>query len=166
MSASSPTKENSNAELIRRLYDAFAERDGETMAACYHAEAEFSDPVFTDLRGTEVGAMWRMLCERGRDLKIEYGDVTADGDRGGARWQAWYTFTGTGRPVHNRVEATFAFADGKIIEHRDAFDFWAWTRMALGLPGLILGWSPPIQNKVRTTARKGLDAWLAKNGEA
>ena len=65
--------------------------------------------------------------------------------------------------MHNQIEATFRFADGKIIEHTDVFDLWAWTRMALGLPGILLGWSPPIQNKVRATARKGLDAWLKKS---
>ena len=162
MSASSPT--NANETLIRRFYDAFSERDGEAMAACYHDDAQFSDPVFPGLQGREVGAMWRMLCERGRDLKIEYRDVTSEGDRGGAHWEAWYTFTATGRSVHNRIDASFRFADGKIIEHTDVFDLWAWTRMALGLPGILLGWSPPIQNKVRATARKGLDAWLAKHG--
>ena len=161
MSASSPT--NANEALIRRFYDAFSERDGETMADCYHEDAQFSDPVFPGLRGKEVGGMWRMLCERGKDLKVEYSDVTSDGDRGGAHWEAWYTFSATGRSVHNKIDATFRFADGKIIEHTDDFDLWAWTRMALGLPGILLGWSPPIQNKVRATARKGLDAWLAKH---
>ena len=47
--------------LIRRFYDAFAALDGAAMAACYHPQASFSDPVFPDLRGAEPGAMWRML---------------------------------------------------------------------------------------------------------
>ena len=54
-----------NAALIDRFYEAFARQDGETMAACYTADAHFHDPVFQDLHGPEVGAMWRMLCEPG-----------------------------------------------------------------------------------------------------
>ena len=52
-----------NAALINRFYEAFARQDGETMAACYAPDAHFHDPVFQDLHGDEVGAMWRMLCE-------------------------------------------------------------------------------------------------------
>ncbi|HWK19008.1 MAG TPA: nuclear transport factor 2 family protein [Solirubrobacteraceae bacterium] len=53
-----------NEELIARFYAAFAERQGEVMAACYAPDARFSDPVFTDLIGREPGDMWRMLTGR------------------------------------------------------------------------------------------------------
>ena len=152
-----------NESTIRRFYDAFAKRDGETMAACYADDAAFSDPVFPELKGDEVGSMWKMLCERGKDLEITYSDVEVDGDSGRARWEAHYTFSGTGRHVHNRIQASFRFRDGKIVEHTDDFDFWSWTRMALGLPGVLLGWSPMIRNKVRATAAKSLQLWRAKD---
>jgi ketosteroid isomerase-like protein len=148
-----------NKALIEEFYTAFSRRDGEAMAACYHPEARFSDPVFPDLRGPEVGKMWRMLCERGKDLEIEFRDVQADGDEGRAHWDATYTFSGTGRKVFNQIDATFSFEGGKIKRHVDSFDFWKWTRMALGLPGVLLGWSPIVQNKVRTTAAAGLAAY-------
>lgn len=143
--------------LIRTFYDAFARCDAEAMAACYHAEVEFSDPVFPDLHGERAANMWRMLCGRAADLKIEASDIQADGDTGSARWQAWYTFSATGRSVHNQVSARFRFRDGKIIEHRDSFPLWKWTRMALGVPGVLLGWTPLVQNKVRKQAAAGLD---------
>ena len=152
-----------NESTIRRFYDAFAKRDGETMAACYADDAAFSDPVFPERKGDEVGSMWKMLCERGKDLEITYSDVEVDGDSGRARWEAHYTFSGTGRHVHNRIQASFRFRDGKIVEHTDDFDFWSWTRMALGLPGVLLGWSPMIRNKVRATAAKSLQLWRAKD---
>ncbi len=57
------------------------------MAACYAPDARFSDPVF-DLAGGEVGAMWSMLCERGRDLRVEWRDVRADDASGAAHWEA------------------------------------------------------------------------------
>ncbi len=152
-----------NAQLLQRFYEAFQRRDGETMAACYHPDAQFSDPVFTDLRGAQVGAMWRMLCGRARDLDVSFRDVQADAAQGSAHWEARYTFS-TGRRVHNRIEAAFEFRDGLILRHRDRFDLWRWTRMALGPLGVVLGWSPMVQGKVRRTARAGLDAFMAKQG--
>ena len=152
------------AQLIDTFYEAFARRDGPAMADCYHADAEFSDPVFVGLEGPEVGGMWKMLCERAKDLKIEHSGVWAEDERGGARWEAWYTFSATGRSVHNRIEATFTFRDGKILRHQDDFSFWRWSRQALGAPGLLLGWSPMIIGKVRTQARKGLKQYLAAVG--
>ena len=145
--------------LIEEFYTAFSKRDGEAMSACYHPKAHFSDPVFPDLRGDEVGKMWRMLCKRGKDLEIEFRDVAADGDEGQAHWDATYTFSATGRKVFNQIDATFTFEDGKIKRHVDSFDLWKWTRMALGLPGVVLGWSPMVQNKVRKTAAAGLAAF-------
>ena len=86
-----------NALLIRRFYVALANRDATGMAACYHPAVQFSDEVFPDLRGTRAGAMWRMLCERGKDLKIDSHAIEADDRTGRASWEAWYTFSATGR---------------------------------------------------------------------
>ena len=71
-----------NRETLERFFRAFSARDGETMAACYHADAQFTDPVFT-LRGSDVGAMWRMLCKRGRDLRVESSDIQCRDDHVG-----------------------------------------------------------------------------------
>jgi hypothetical protein len=147
--------------LIDRFYRAFAQRDGAAMAACYHRRASFRDPVF-ELAGANIGAMWTMLCERAADLRIDFDEVHAEADHGSAQWQAWYTFSQTGRRVHNQIRAEFVFADGLILEHVDRFDFWRWSRQALGLPGLLLGWAPSLQDKVRQQAMMGLERYLAK----
>ena len=141
--------ETGNVEVIERLYGAFGRGDADTMATCYHPDVHFSDPVFTDLNGTEVMKMWRVLLTRSDDLQIELGDHAAEGDTGNAHWTARYTFSGTGRKVVNEIDAAFTFRDGLIIEHNDSFDFWKWSRMALGTPGLLLGWSPVVKKKVR-----------------
>jgi len=151
-----------NAVLLTGFYNAFAARDGDAMATAYASDATFSDPVFTDLRGKEVGAMWKMLCSRATDLRVEARDISADDTTGKAHWEAWYTFTKTGRPVHNVIDATFEFRDGKIARHRDAFDFWRWSSQALGPTGKLLGWSPIIQGPVRKQARAGLEKFLAQ----
>ena len=149
-----------NAQLIETLYRSLAARNAAGMAACYHPQAHFTDPVF-DLRGRDVSAMWQMLCERGEDLEIEYGEVGAD-DRGGkAHWEAWYTFSATGRKVHNSIDARFEFTDGKILRHVDSFDFWRWSRQALGPPGLLLGWSGLLRSKVARTAGGSLRRFAA-----
>ena len=92
------------------------------MAACYHRRATFRDPVF-ELAGENIGAMWTMLCERGKDLRIEFDEVHAHDDHGSARWQAWYSFSGSGRAVHNIIRADFVFSEGLIVQHVDRFDF-------------------------------------------
>jgi ketosteroid isomerase-like protein len=153
---------HTNAHLIERFYSAFQKRDGDGMAACYAADVKFGDPVFPDLEGDRAKGMWKMLCARGKDLIIEFRDVQATDAEGSAHWDATYTFTATGRKVVNRIDAKFKFKDGLISEHRDAFDFYAWARQALGPVGLLLGWTPMIKAKVRKTAARGLDAFMAK----
>ena len=149
---------DANRALIERFYRAFQQRDGATMAGCYHARSKFRDPVF-ELDGERIGKMWKMLCSRGEDLRMEFANVSTDADRGSADWQAWYTFKSSGRPVHNIIHANFRFADGLIVEHIDDFDFWLWSRQALGPVGLLLGWTPFIREKVRSEAARALDLY-------
>lgn len=150
---------NANERTIHDFYSAFQKRDAAAMAACYHPDVRFSDPVFPDLRGPRAGAMWRMLCERGKDLAIEFRDVSADERRGAAHWDARYTYSGTGRKVVNRIDAAFEFDGGKIIRHTDSFDLYRWARQALGPVGLLLGWTPMVQGKIRRTAAAALDRY-------
>jgi ketosteroid isomerase-like protein len=147
-----------HAALLHSFYDAFQRRDFRTMAACYTPDAEFHDPVFTRLSGWRVGAMWRMLCERATDLRIQMDNVRVAADAGAAHWEAWYTFTQTGRPVHNRVDASFLF------RHTDVFDLHAWARQALGLKGLLLGWTPTVQRAIRAQAARALDTFCERHG--
>jgi len=151
-----------NAQLIEHFYTSFARRDGPAMAACYAPDARFTDPVF-DLAGAEIGAMWTMFCERGRDLALTWHDVRADDAAGAARWEPRYTFSVTGRPVHNVIDAAFTFRDGRIATHRDTFDLWRWSRMALGFKGTLLGWTPFVRDAIKTQGRRGLDTWIARH---
>jgi hypothetical protein len=145
-----------NAALLARFYEAFGRRDHAAMAACYAPGARFSDPVFPDLQGPQVIAMWRMLCTRATDLRIATRDIQADAERGSAHWEAWYRYSATGRDVHNIIEASFTFQTGLITTHLDRFDLYRWTRQALGLKGILLGWAPPVQRTIRKTAARSL----------
>lgn len=155
-----------NAERLTAFYEAFSRRDAGPMRALYAPDAVFSDPAFRGLRGPAIGDMWTMLCENGKDLRVEFRDVKADDATGSAHWEAWYTFQGR-RPVHNVIEARFHFGpDGLVRIHTDAFDFWRWSRQALGLPGALLGWTPFLRSAVQGQAGKALKAWQAKRAGA
>lgn len=154
-----------NDSVIVRFYKAFAARDGGTMAACYAPDAQFSDPVFPGLKGKQPGQMWRMLTEgEDSDLKVELREHSAEGDTGSAHWIATYTFPETGRHVVNDIQANFRFANGKIVEHVDDFDFHRWASQALGLPGKLLGGTPIIKGATRRRARARLDEFIAADG--
>ncbi len=151
-----------HAELITRFYSAFQQRNAEQMGACYHEQIHFSDPVFPNLHGHVARAMWDMLCTRGTDLTLEFTNVQADDLRGSAHWVARYTFSATGRSVTNRIDARFSFRDGLIVRHIDRFPLYAWSRQALGPVGLLLGWTPMLQSRVKSQAAASLKQWIAK----
>ena len=147
---------------ITKFYTAFQQKDFETMAALYHPDATFEDAAFQLKSGKEAGAMWKMLLLNGKDLRIEFRDVKAAGNTGSAHWEAWYTFSKTGRKVHNVIEASFEFRDGLIYRHKDHFDFWRWSRQSLGIMGWLMGWSGFLQQKVSAAAMKSLRAFMDK----
>ena len=153
-----------NEQLINAFYTAFAAKDYAAMQACYGPAPTFADEVF-DLKGKEVGAMWHMLCEGGSDLALTHRDIHADDSTGRAHWEARYTFSSTGRKVHNVIDAEFQFAAGRIANHRDRFSFWRWSSQALGPTGRLLGWTPMVRSKVRATARARLDKFIQAHPE-
>jgi ketosteroid isomerase-like protein len=159
-----------NAQTLETFYAAFARLDADAMARCYADDAEFSDEVFSLHGKREVTGMWRMLCEatraKGADVwKLRYGDIQADAGAGGAHWDAHYRFSATGRLVDNSIDARFEFDPaGRITRHQDRFDFWRWSRQALGAPGLLLGWTPVLRGKVRRQAAANLERFLTRGG--
>lgn len=156
---------HAHEKLIETFYTAFKNSDAAGMAACYHPDVEFSDPVFPLLRGNRARAMWAMLNERKADPNDRTFDaVKADDARGSAHWEARYKFPLNGRPVHNRIDAEFEFQDGKIRRHTDRFDFWVWSRQAFGVSGVLLGWGP-LKGPVRKSVAKRLDDFIAAHPE-
>lgn len=147
--------------VIERYWKALAAGDAETMAKCYAADATFQDPVF-NLNGAEIGNMWRMILAANPNLRIEAGALVQDGVTAHGTWQAWYKFSLTGRDVHNVIHSSFTVEGNKIVAQRDEFPFWKWSRMALGLKGILLGWTPLVHKAVRAKARERLDRFQSK----
>jgi ketosteroid isomerase-like protein len=148
--------------VIERLYRALGAGDGDTMSACYTEDATFEDPAFGRLEDGRGQAMWRMLTSRGGDVQVTLVDRRAGADgTATAHWLADYTFTETGRTVHNDVHASFVFRGGLIAAHRDRFDLRAWGAQALGpVPGL-LGYTPLLALMLRRRTSATLAAYIA-----
>ena len=91
-----------------------------------------------------------------------FSDVKADENSGSATWIATYNFSKTNRQVVNKINAKFQFRDGLIIQHTDHFDLWKWSRQALGLSGVIFGWTGFLQNKIRQQALQSLRIYQSK----
>lgn len=147
---------NMNSELIQTFYSAFQKRDWQTMNSCYHSEATFYDPAFRKLNAEDTKAMWHMLCVNAKDFELHFSDIEETRDGGSCHWEASYTFSKTGRRVNNRIRARFTFKEGLIFTHKDEFDLWKWSRMALGLSGLLLGWTSFLKSKINQNALKSL----------
>ncbi len=161
-SSTTNNMENNNQQLITKFYTSFQNKDYRGMQECYADSATFSDPVFVGLNAAEVKAMWEMLCIRGKDLKLEFKNVQSVGNQASAEWIAHYTFGATGKKVVNYIKADFIIENGKIVKHTDVFNFYKWSKQALGAPGLLLGWTNFLKNKVRQGAMKSLNDFMSK----
>ncbi len=151
---------STNQEVITRFYTAFQRKDYRGMQVCYADKAIFNDPVFRNLNAAQVRSMWEMFCVKGKDLIIEFSNVSASESSGQAEWTAYYTFSATGRNVVNHIKSHFLLEHGEIVAHTDTFSFYRWAAQALGPTGIVLGWTPFVRNKVRQTAQKNLENFM------
>jgi uncharacterized protein len=158
---------HANEALITKFYSAFQKLDYATMQSCYSEEAIFNDPAFGILQGEEVRSMWEMLCKNAKDFKLSFSTIELlDEEYATCLWKADYTFSRTGRKVSNNIKAHMRIQNGLISEHTDQFDIWKWSRQALGLSGVLLGWSNFMKVKIRNMARKNLQKYMEANASA
>lgn len=154
---------NVNEQLIEEFYAAFASQNADTMTSCYHEDIRFEDPAFGILNGKDASDMWHMLIEKSKgNLHIEFSEITANTNSGTAKWIATYNFSRTNRKVINIIQAQFEFQDGLIIRHTDYFDIWKWSQQALGLKGLLFGWTGFFQKKIQQQAIHSLRTYQQK----
>ncbi|MFM9911803.1 MAG: nuclear transport factor 2 family protein [Chitinophagaceae bacterium] len=152
---------NSNQQVMERFYNAFQKLDYATMQSCYSHDILFNDPAFGLLQGADAKGMWEMLCKNAKNFSLTYSNIQLlDEEYATCNWIATYTFSKTGRKVVNNIKAHMRIVDGLIIEHTDQFDIWKWSRQALGLPGLLLGWSGYMKSKIRVNAHKNLEKFM------
>ena len=151
-----------NEELINKFYTSFSDGDVKGMLACYHKDIVFHDPAFGRLKGERAFEMWEMLLSQKKaDTIISFENIQATTEKGQANWTAEYVYEN--RKVINHVSATFKFKESKIIEHTDTFNLWEWSRQALGVTGLLIGWTPFMKNKIQQTTNLKLDKFIQKH---
>jgi hypothetical protein len=148
-------------QLITTFYERFQQGNWKGMLDCYHEEVFFYDPVFESLEGAKVRAMWEMLLNSAGNIELSFGKVEGTDGYASCEWVATYTFAPTGRKVINKVRTNFFIADGKIAEHNDEFSLWKWSAQALGVPGLLFGWTSTLHNRLRRRARRNLEHFIA-----
>lgn len=147
----------------QQFYQAFQQQDAEGMIACYHPEATFEDPAFGPLQGEDLFWMWRMLCANAQDFALQFEVLEATDAQAKVHWEAQYTFSQTGRRVHNRIDATLDLKDGKIVRHIDQFNLWTWAGQALGWKGRLLGGTAFFKRKLHQQTNRTLAKYRAKN---
>lgn len=150
-------------EVVTKFYDAFLKKDYKTMQSLYAINAVFSDEIFKGLSGFEAGKMWQMLLTSGSEMSVEYKILDTSKKGAKVKWIADYTFSKTGRKVHNEVISTFEIEEGKIYTQRDKFNFGSWSKQALGFVPWLFGLLGVTQKKVQETASKGLNDFIRKN---
>ena len=154
---------NNNTQIVEKFYTAFQQLDATTMNSCYSHDIIFFDPVFGLLKGDEAKSMWEMLCKNAKNFSLTYGNIIAlDDEYCTCDWVATYTFSATGKTVVNKIKANMRFADGKIIEHSDAFSVHKWSKQAFGTIGILFGWNSFFQNKIKNKAKKNLLQFIQK----
>jgi len=144
---------------IEKFYSAFQKLDVETMVSLYHDDIEFTDPGFGTLKGDDAKNMWRMICSRAKGFSLAYSQVTENS----VHWDTTYIFSTTGRTVHNSIDATFEFKDGKISKHTDVFNLHKWATQALGFKGRLLGGTNFFKKKLHKQTTSFLAAYTKKH---
>lgn len=152
-----------NTDIINKFYTAFQKLDYQAMNSCYSDDIVFNDPAFGLLKGDEARAMWEMLCKNAKDFSLTFSTIQLlDEEYATCNWVATYTFSKTGRKVVNNIKAFMRLKDGKIIEHSDGFKLSKWAAQALGIKGVLLGWTGFMKRKIQQNARKNLIAFIEK----
>ncbi len=152
-----------NEEIIHKFYSAFHVKDGTKMIELYDDKIVFEDPAFGVLNGKRAKSMWIMLCSTAKDLEISFKILSSTENEVKAYWEAKYTFSRTGRKIHNKINASFVIKDGLIIKHTDSFDLHSWASQGLGIQGKLLGWTGFFKKKLNQQTEGLLIRFMNEN---
>jgi hypothetical protein len=157
---------NNDERLIEKFFTAFKKLDANGMNACYSNDIAFYDPMFELLRGDMAKSMWQMLCKNAKDFSLEVDSIkNLEDGYYTCNWQASYTFSKTGNRVVNNGKAHMKIEHGLIIEHSDGWSLHNWSKQAMGISGLLFGWSSFYRNKLKNSAKKNLMTFIEKNND-
>lgn len=121
-------EEESALATVETFYKSLVGKDISGIRSVLSPKAEFSDPAYPHLKGKDVQSMWHLITESD-PLNIEYKIYKVEGSVVYGGWVADYELFG--RPIHNVIKSKFTVKNGKIVFHKDSFDFDRWSEQAL-----------------------------------
>ena len=125
-------------EVARELFDAISldgEADFSLIERHYHPDVSFRDPI-QQVRGRSAFIeMSERLVERCSELGAKVNDSAQTGDLIFLQWTMWLRFGRTPLATIEGVTKLRLDAAGRVIEHRDYFDFWGDTLDSVPLVG-------------------------------
>ncbi|MGV3622725.1 MAG: nuclear transport factor 2 family protein [Archangium sp.] len=134
VSAPAASTVKSPRDVVTDFYAAFVKQDTKRMEQLYSKDVKFQDAIFkyADREGTM--GMWNKIL-RDPKSKFTFELKSVEGDVVTGHWKADYELFG--RKVHNEIDTRMVVKDGKIVEHRDSFDWDTWAKQALPAGGLF-----------------------------
>ena len=111
-----------------------------------------------------VGGLIAKDLAKDKDFQVSFKEVEFNDDNGSAKWEAKYVYSKSGRPVHNKITASFEIVNGKTTKHSDAFNLKSWAKQALGFKGALLGGTRFFKKAMNQQTAEILKKWEAKQG--
>ncbi|WP_342269364.1 nuclear transport factor 2 family protein [Spiroplasma endosymbiont of Aspidapion aeneum] len=153
----------STKQIINEFYSAFKKGDYQKMNSLYGEDIIFNDSIFKDLDYLQVTSMWEMLLSKKEESKfsIEYEVLLDHNDEYYVMWSAHYLFGPKRRKVSNIVKSEMVIKDKKIALHTDVFDFYKWSKQAIGIASILFGKRKFFHNKICSVANKNLMNYIS-----
>ncbi|MCF6348597.1 MAG: nuclear transport factor 2 family protein [Flavobacteriaceae bacterium] len=148
-------------EVLQNYYNAFQNLELDKMSNYYHADIEFYDHAFGTLNKNELEAMWSMLFNKAfKDLTLEISDIKIVDKKGFAHVECCYIYSLTNRKVHNIIDTTIDFKEGKIIKQVDIFSLKRWAAQSLGWKQSFFAGTTFFKKRLQKQTRTALDKYL------
>lgn len=147
----------SNKDVVEGFFNALSRLDYTGMNSLYAPHIIYSDPLFGILEGSDVMDRWTMTCKNAKDATLHFYNITElDHEYLTCEWDIKYYSGSQATTINQHVKSYMRVANGKIIEHSDAYKLSQWIGKAFGLKGKLLGWTGYFQRKVKQLYAKRL----------
>lgn len=150
------------AAITRRLQRALRSGDLDSIARCYDANAEYSDPVLGGLGAGSARRAWSLILPLLRDPCWHFSVVDVGLCSSRSRSRLEFLFAPTARPVVLDISTVLCIRDGRIVRHDDEFSLSDWAK-ALPFPECLWARSRCFRHtgRFRTSTGFRLPAFIA-----
>lgn len=153
-------KTMNNTDTVHSFFTAFGRLDFKMMNAYYSDDVLFSDPLFGMLSGDQVKNKWEFVCTNVEDFHLQIKNIEEqDQEYVTCSWHTTYFSLVSRSLVSLEVKSYMRLAEGKIIEHSDAFRPQRWIRQTYGIRGWLFGWIGFFRTGIQRKLLQQLDAF-------